>query len=349
MESTPKNGLPPVSTPARANILLVDDQIENLVVLEAVLEPLGQRLVRARSGSEALKHLLTQEFAVILLDVQMPGMDGFETATLIKERPKCRHIPVIFLTALSAEDRFVFQAYSAGAVDYLVKPFSPEILRSKVAVFVELYQKGEQIKEQAALLAQAQQREAERERLEHERGLLRSVLASVTEGRLRLCDGPEDLPPPLPAAGEPQPLSAALLRRFRHQVQTVACDQGFADERIHDLLMAVGEASMNAVVHAGGGEARVGAAGDLVQVWVTDAGAGIALDSLHRATLERGYTTAGSMGHGFWMMLRTVDRIWLLTGPGGTTVVIEQEREEPAPPWLRITSAGFPEELSTVY
>jgi PAS domain S-box-containing protein len=125
----------------QASILLVDDQEENLLALEAVLEPLGQRLVRAMSGEEALSALLREEFALILLDVQMPDIDGFQTATLIKQREKTQHIPIIFLTALSKELHHVFRGYSAGAVDYVVKPFDPMILRSKVQVFVELYRK----------------------------------------------------------------------------------------------------------------------------------------------------------------------------------------------------------------
>jgi PAS domain S-box-containing protein len=131
------------------NILLVDDQLSNLLALEAVLEPMGQNLVRASSGSEALKWLLNHDdCAVILLDVQMPILDGFETAGLIKERESSRHIPIIFVTATSSEERFVLQSYAASAVDYIVKPFGPEILKAKVAVFVELFQKAEELKHQ---------------------------------------------------------------------------------------------------------------------------------------------------------------------------------------------------------
>jgi PAS domain S-box-containing protein len=132
---------------SRASILLVDDQEENLLALEAVLEPLGQRLVRAYSGEEALSQLLRHEFALILLDVQMPDLDGFQTATFIKQREKTRHIPIIFLTALSKELHHVFRGYSAGAVDYVVKPFDPMILRSKVQVFVDLYCKEHELRE----------------------------------------------------------------------------------------------------------------------------------------------------------------------------------------------------------
>src|SRR5205823_7117758 len=121
-----------------ANILLVDDRPENLVVLEEILRPMGHTLVTARSGDEALRHLLHQDFAVILLDVQTPGLDGFTTATHIKQREKTRHIPIIFLTAINREPEQAMRGYSAGAVDSLAKPFDPWVLTSKVAVFVDL-------------------------------------------------------------------------------------------------------------------------------------------------------------------------------------------------------------------
>ncbi|HMA36073.1 MAG TPA: ATP-binding protein [Chloroflexia bacterium] len=134
----------------RVNILLVDDRPENLLALEAILADLDQHLVRAHSGTEALKCLLQQEFAVILLDVQMPDMDGFELATLIRERAKSRHTPIIFLTAINKSDTHVFRGYSVGAVDYLLKPFAPEVLRSKVSVFVDLFQKTQEVERQLA-------------------------------------------------------------------------------------------------------------------------------------------------------------------------------------------------------
>jgi CheY-like chemotaxis protein len=143
---------PPGET-APARILLVDDRPENLLALEAILVSLGQTLVRASSGEEALKALLADDYAVILLDVQMPGMDGFETAAHIKRRERTKDIPIIFLTAINREPQHAFRGYSAGAVDYLAKPFDPWVLRAKVGVFVELYRKNRQLREQAALLA----------------------------------------------------------------------------------------------------------------------------------------------------------------------------------------------------
>src|SRR5438876_10306351 len=138
----------------KVSILLVDDHIENLVALEALLTDLGQDLVRADSGLDALRLLLHQEFALIILDVDMPIMNGFETAALIREREKSRYTPIIFLTAINKTEQHVFKGYSLGAVDYLSKPFVPEILRAKVTAFVELHKKTEEVKRQTKLLQQ---------------------------------------------------------------------------------------------------------------------------------------------------------------------------------------------------
>ncbi len=128
------------------SVLLVDDRPENLLALEGVLKPLGARLVKARSGEDALLHLLRETFAVILLDVQMPRLDGLQTAELIKQREQTRHIPIIFITALSRETAYIFKGYEQGAVDYLLKPIDPEILRAKVRVFCDLFVRGEMIR-----------------------------------------------------------------------------------------------------------------------------------------------------------------------------------------------------------
>jgi PAS domain S-box-containing protein len=138
---------------SKVNILLVDDKPENLLALEGILGELGENLVQATSGEEALWCLLNQDFAVILLDVQMPGMDGFEAASLIRSRARSRQTPIIFLTAFGADDYMQFKGYTAGAVDYLLKPIDPHILTSKVKIFVELYKKSQALKQQAKHLA----------------------------------------------------------------------------------------------------------------------------------------------------------------------------------------------------
>ena len=140
-----------MSPDLRPAILLVDDRRENLVALEATLAPLDCELVSVSSGAEALRRLLTGEFAVILLDVQMPDMDGFETARYVKQRRRTRDIPIIFVTAISKEREHVFRGYEAGAVDYLLKPYEPELLRSKVAVFVNLWRAGRALRASESL------------------------------------------------------------------------------------------------------------------------------------------------------------------------------------------------------
>jgi CheY-like chemotaxis protein len=132
-----------------AKILMVDDRPENLLALEAILQGLGHDLIKAASGEEALKRLLVDDVAVILLDVQMPGMDGFETAAHVKRREKTRDIPILFLTAIDGEAHQAFRGYAAGAVDYLSKPFDPWVLKAKVGVFVELYERRTELAAQA--------------------------------------------------------------------------------------------------------------------------------------------------------------------------------------------------------
>ena len=159
----------------RVNILLVDDEPKNLTTLEAVLERDDWNLVAVTSGREALRHLLDEEFAVILLDVHMPDMDGFETAELIRSRDRTRDTPIIFLTAAIRGETFVARGYSLGAVDYIVKPFDPDVLRSKVSVFVELFRRTEQVKRQAEQLAETTE-------------FLNSVLESATEYAITAMD-----------------------------------------------------------------------------------------------------------------------------------------------------------------
>lgn len=158
----------------KVNILLVDDRVDNLMALKAILSPLNENLVEATSGREALKALLEQDFAVILMDVMMPDMDGLETARLIRKRDKSRLVPIIFITANLVEEKSAFEGYEAGAVDYIIKPFPPEILRSKVLVFIDLFKKTEQVRRQAEMIRIIEQREYEnrlheaREKMEEE-------------------------------------------------------------------------------------------------------------------------------------------------------------------------------------
>lgn len=159
----------------RARVLVVDDDERNLMAIETVLEPVAE-VVRATSGEEALRCLLRQEFAVILLDVFMPGLDGYETARFIRQREQSKRTPIIFLTAINKEDAHMLRGYDMGAVDYVFKPFDPVILRSKVAVFVDLYEKTQEITRKAALEQRLMEENlrANAEKLEIERALRQS-------------------------------------------------------------------------------------------------------------------------------------------------------------------------------
>lgn len=160
MTRFPQEDEAPAVERVRAKLLLVDDRPENLIALGAILEPLDAELILAHSGEDALRQVLRHDFALVLMDAQMPGLDGFEAAAMIRERERTRNVPIIFVTAYSTDSAHVYRGYQAGAVDYISKPYNPDILRMKVQVFVDLYEKNEQIKRQAELLHQIELREA---------------------------------------------------------------------------------------------------------------------------------------------------------------------------------------------
>lgn len=150
----------------RVDILVVDDNRNNLLAIEELLADLGLNVLRARSGVEALRCLLAQDFALALLDIQMPELDGFQTAEIIRSRDRSRHMPIIFLTAYGRSDEQISRGYELGAVDFLFKPIVPFVLRAKVAAFVDLFRKTEEIKRQARLLRDIEKREYERQLVE---------------------------------------------------------------------------------------------------------------------------------------------------------------------------------------
>src|ERR687893_2432824 len=168
----------------RARVLVVDDDERNLLAIKNVLEEVADVVVAA-SGEEALRHLLKEEFAVILLDVFMPGMDGYETAQIIRSREQTKRIPIVFLTAVNKEDDHLIRGYSMGAVDYVFKPVEPVVLRSKVAVFVDLYEKTREIqrkaKQEQQLLDENLRANAERLRIEQELRLAEQRQAAIIQ------------------------------------------------------------------------------------------------------------------------------------------------------------------------
>jgi signal transduction histidine kinase len=233
-------------------ILLVDDKPENLVALEAVLDGLGQQLIKAQSGKEALRACLEHDFAAILLDVKMPDMDGFEAAAMIREREQSKDTPIIFLTALKSEEH-LFRGYYMGAVDYLYKPIVPEVLRSKVAVFVDLCRKNSTLKKNRDALEQKnhelQQQIAERMRAEADVRRLNAELERRVEERTKELSrmneelrqfayvASHDLQEPLRTVAS---YAQLLARRYRGKLETDADE--FIDymvggvTRMHTLL-----------------------------------------------------------------------------------------------------------------
>jgi CheY-like chemotaxis protein len=176
----------------QVKILLVDDKDESLIALEAVLRPLQQQLFKARSGQEAMKLMLRNDFAVVLLDVLMPGMDGFETATHIKRLDQTRDVPIIFLTGTEPGSGAAFRGYAVGAVDYITKPFDPWVLRSKVAVFIELFRKNAVLQEQATLLCDLVQNDTVLSRNAQTLAEFADRLGVVEAGLAGLAAGPVD-------------------------------------------------------------------------------------------------------------------------------------------------------------
>ncbi len=175
----------------KVSILLVDGRPENLVALTAILDSAEYRLVLANSGQEALRRLLNEDFALILLDVRMPGMDGFETARIIKQRERSRYVPIIFITAVNIDTSFLFRGYDAGAVDCIFKPFDSAILRSKVEVFADLHRKNEMVRRQASALRHHERMEREQEIARRELEILRRERA-VSEKYRDLVEGIRD-------------------------------------------------------------------------------------------------------------------------------------------------------------
>jgi anti-sigma regulatory factor (Ser/Thr protein kinase)/DNA-binding response OmpR family regulator len=282
------------------------------------------------------RELQPEAAAAIIAEEALTAHGLNKLCVAINSQPAWSDIPIIILTAIGPQrDRLRQQdaINRLGSTTLLERPLRVATLvhaaKAAVSARARQYEVRDHLQEHIRLEEQI--------KLEHvkQRAFLRDVLASVTGGRLRLCDTSDDLPRPMPVLFESLALGPkGALGEIRNAARQAAIDLGFGDDRWQDLLTAVGEASMNAVVHGGGGTGRVCASENgTVQVWIEDRGKGIDVKDLPKATLSKGFTTAGSLGHGMKMMLECVDRVWLLTGIAGTTVVIEQDRRLPAPEW----------------
>jgi len=289
---------------------------------------------------EALCREMTAGAAVVLIasEALAPAPLCLLHETLARQAP-WSDLPIIILTVgrqkLSGKGHLAEALDALGSTTLLERPLRVATLIHAAQAALGARRRQYEVRdhlEEHLRLEEKLQAEYQKQRIFL---FLRDVLASVTGGRLHLCDSRTDLPVPLPTSGEAIPLSRTDgLFELRHAAKRAALAEGFADERWQDLITAVSEAAMNAAVHAGGGEGRVYLdENGTVQVWVRDQGEGINVENLPRAALSKGYTTAGSLGHGMKMMLESVDRLWLLTSPEGTTVVMEQDRLPPPPSW----------------
>jgi CheY-like chemotaxis protein len=317
----------------KSTILVVDDTAESLALLANTLASEGYDVRPADSGELALASAMREPPELVLLDIRMPGMDGYEVCRRLKAEPGTCDVPVIFLSASTDVEERV-HGLTLGAVDYISKPYHREELLVRVGIHLELARLRANLErlvsERTAEVTEAN--EQLRKNAEFQRNFLHDVLACVTDGVLILCHDATDLPQLACPFGELVDLSdSSTLLELRTQTRKAAAMAGLSNERAGDLVTAADEAGMNSIVHVGAGIARIAVDEDagMVQVWVEDRGSGITLERLPRATLLKGYTTAGTLGFGMKMMLSMVDHVFLLTGSGGTTVVLEQSRVSP--------------------
>ena len=242
-QTAAEHQLEPIAPP-KVKILIVDDRPANLLTLESVLEDLGQEIVKATSGREALRYVLRDDYAVILLDVKMPEMDGFETAALIRERDRSRHTPIVFLTAHKDEEH-LFRGYYAGAVDFLYKPINPEVLRSKVSVFVDLSLKTEMLRQQAQVL-RARNEELEKQMEQRREAELR-VLALNTELEARVRARTSELSR---SNDELRQFAYAASHDLKEPMRTIASYTQLLSQRYTDRLDDTGQEFLLYVVDA---------------------------------------------------------------------------------------------------
>jgi anti-sigma regulatory factor (Ser/Thr protein kinase)/DNA-binding NarL/FixJ family response regulator len=311
--------------------LMVEDSEDDMLLIqrELVQGDFDLELERVETAPAMQAALERQTWDVVLVDYSVPGFGAVPALALLQATGL--DIPFIVISGTIGEETAVAMM-RAGAADYVMKDRLNRLVPAIRRELQDAITRREHRVAEAALQAQEREKTAMEVRF---RDFMRDVLAAVTEGKLNLCYTDEDLPAAVSKNCELVPLpSLEALRTLRQSSQAAAKRIGFDDSRWQDLITAVSEAGMNAIVHGGGGNGHVCQGNDTVQVWIEDHGDGIAVERLPRATLEKGYTTAGSLGLGMKMMLQATDRLWLLTGLSGTTIVLEQGRHQALPSWM---------------
>jgi PAS domain S-box-containing protein len=422
----------------KANILNVDDDEIGRYAISRILTNAGYEVIEASTGQECLDLATKVNPDLIVLDIQLPDISGYDVCRRLKADPVTSNIAILHLSASFINSQDQALGLEGGADGFLTQPVEPPVLIGHVKALLRMRHaehlaqekalhwqatfnaisdaifladdsgcilqcnaamsqmvgfpaeeitgslvrdisrlqpgfpdlslrgtKGRQINEvkinnrwflvtwdligddatlsgNVCVLTDITTRkiaEEENTRLLHktqetaiqQRAFMRDMLSSVTDGKLHLCDSVGDLPQPLQSATEELPVSSSTLSHLRIKVRDLITRMGFSEQSIEDFVTAVNETSSNAVMHAGGGSSRVyyDEGAGKIQVWIQDSGNGIEVERLPRATLQRGYSTAGTFGHGFKIIIHMSDRVWLLTDTGGTTVIIEKDREPP--------------------
>jgi anti-sigma regulatory factor (Ser/Thr protein kinase)/CheY-like chemotaxis protein len=324
-----------MSTPIR--LLIVEDSALDAMLVERALTRGGFQpfIERAESFDELASALSSATWDAVISDYDLPGFAGHSALNAVKLADI--YLPFIVVSGTIGEESAV-EMMRAGADDYVMKnnlsrlapALSRELQRAKMHRAERAEQVGREGMRQENISLQAEVVTA----LIRQRLFVREMLYAVTDGKLILCDSEAEIPTtPLIRFG-PYSLEPKSMRDVRVQVQESALKLGVSEERRNDIVMAVGEATMNAVVHGADAVANIWASDDCLRIRIEDKGPGMDLSTLHRATMDKGYTTAGSRGFGFFIMLSVVDRVYLLTGPSGTTIVLEQQLDAPEPAWM---------------
>jgi len=330
------------------SILIVDDTSESLRLLTGILAAEGYHVRSADSGKLALASAFLHPPELILLDICMPEIDGYEVCKRLKEHEATRDVPVIFISAASEVDDRV-AGLDLGAVDYITKPFHREELAARVRTHLDLARLRSRLDK--LVLERTADLHAAVEQLRQsalfQRKFLRDVLGTVTGGTLILCHEASELPLRRTVSLDSLTVAAPVdLMAVRDAIRAAGVRLGLDAERVYDMLTGFHEAVMNALVHVGSGLAiiSIDPAEGILQARIEDTGSGIAHECLPHAALLKGYTTSGTFGHGMKMMVSLVDHVWLLTGPSGTTLVLEQARERPEFPGFALPGgAVFPD------